>query len=507
MSAQDWRNYLHKLKCLRPGDLVREKKAVSPQYGVTDHILKYQNLNSRPVFIFDKVEGKPFPVLTNLMATRERLALALDTSVAELARVFTARSRQLVSPRLLPGAPFQANRWTGGALDLSKLPLLTHFRGDAGAYITAGLVVARDPRSGAETLGYHRLQYQGPDRLGLSLHSRQRLWEYQRRAEERGVNLEAAVVLGVHPAISLGSLVDLPLARSKYLAAGGLLGEALEVARCASVDLAVPAWAEIVIEGEILCGARAPEGPFTEICGICEDTTGHVFVARSMSFRDGAIYQSITPARGFEHVTLMALARESEIWQALGDLAEGVENICASISEAGLFRYYLSVKKYFRHQSSEIIRAALSLNNSIVDRIHKPPSCLAVVVDEDVDVFDEAAVREAVAARGIEIVPVDCPGTRGIVLMPKLGATMREALVTRWLKQEGEEVEKGEFLVEVLTKKAVFKVESPVSGRIYKILASPGTPVAVNKPLAVLAEEGDAAGVLQKMAEEAAASL
>ena len=93
------------------------------------------------------------------------------------------------------------------------------------------------------------------------------------------------------------------------------------------------------------------------------------------------------------------------------------------------------------------------------------------------------------------------------VLMPKLGATMREALVTRWLKQEGEEVEKGEFLVEVLTKKAVFKVESPVNGRIYKILASPGTPVAVNKPLAVLAEEGDAAGVLQKMAEEAAATL
>lgn len=93
------------------------------------------------------------------------------------------------------------------------------------------------------------------------------------------------------------------------------------------------------------------------------------------------------------------------------------------------------------------------------------------------------------------------------VLMPKLGATMREALVTRWYKQEGEGVEKGEFLVEVLTKKAVFKVESPVTGAVFKILASAGTPVASGKPLAVLAEAGDDTGVLRKMVAEAAASL
>ncbi len=91
--------------------------------------------------------------------------------------------------------------------------------------------------------------------------------------------------------------------------------------------------------------------------------------------------------------------------------------------------------------------------------------------------------------------------------MPKLGATMEEALIAEWYKKEGENIQQGDYLLEVLTKKAIFKVQSPVTGVMYKILAAEGSTVAVGLPLAVIAEEGDEPAALKRVAEEAMAVL
>lgn len=91
--------------------------------------------------------------------------------------------------------------------------------------------------------------------------------------------------------------------------------------------------------------------------------------------------------------------------------------------------------------------------------------------------------------------------------MPKLGSTMEEALITGWYKKEGENIQQGEFLLEVLTKKASFKIQSPVTGLMFKILATVGTPVAVGLPLAVLAEEGDEPATLKRVVDEAMEAL
>ena len=156
---------------------------------------------------------------------------------------------------------------TGADLDLGRLPIPTYFPGDAGRYLTAGMLVARDPETGVETEGYHRFQVKGRDRMGVSLHSRRRMFEYQRRAEARGQALPCAVALGLHPLVSMGSLAYPPAEVGKFEVVGGLFGEPLEVARCTAIDLTVPAAAEIVIEGEILPGVREPEGPFGEFTG------------------------------------------------------------------------------------------------------------------------------------------------------------------------------------------------------------------------------------------------
>jgi TRAP-type C4-dicarboxylate transport system permease large subunit len=125
--------------------------------------------------------------------------------------------------------PFHERVLTGADLDLGRLPIPTYFPGDAGRYLTAGMLVARDPETGVETEGYHRFQLKGRDRMGVSLHSRRRMFEYQRRAEARGQALPCAVALGLHPLVSMGSLAYPPAEVGKFEVVGGLFGEPLEV--------------------------------------------------------------------------------------------------------------------------------------------------------------------------------------------------------------------------------------------------------------------------------------
>src|SRR5207245_6069735 len=150
-------------------------------------------------------------------------------------------------------------------------------------------------------------------------HSRRRMVGDQRRAEAKGRALPCAIVLGLHPLVSMGSLAYPPPDVGKFEVVGGLLGESLEVAPCTTIDLQVPAAAEIVIEGEILPGVREPEGPFGEFTGyFSRRSTEHVFVAQAVSMRARPWFQSIGSGRAGDHITTLGLVREAEIYNALG---------------------------------------------------------------------------------------------------------------------------------------------------------------------------------------------
>src|SRR2546430_8346290 len=180
------------------------------------------------------------------------------------------------------------------------------------------MLVARAPDTGGEAEGYHRFQVKGRRKMGVSLQSRRRMFEYQRRAEAKGQALPCAVVLGLHPLVSMGSLAYPPADVGKFEVVGGLLGEPLEIAPCTTVDVHVPAAAEIVIEGEILAGVREPEGPFGEFTGyFSRRSTEHVFQAKAISMRAKPWFQSIGSGRAGGHITTLALVREAEIWSAL----------------------------------------------------------------------------------------------------------------------------------------------------------------------------------------------
>ena len=391
MADQDLRSFVAAYGAAHPGEVVRITEPVSIEEDVMALVLEYERRRRYPILMFDRVAGYDMPIVCNVVASRRALAFALGVDERGLAAEYARRIKDHVKPVAVPDPPFRHRTLTGPAMDLANLPIPRYFPGDAGRYLTAGMLVARDPDTGVETEGYHRFQLKGRDRMGVSLHSRRRMFEYQRRAEAKGQALPCAIVLGLHPLVSMGSLAYPPADVGKFEVVGGLLGEPLQVAPCATIDLHVPAFAEIVIEGEILPGVREPEGPFGEFTGyLSRRSTEHVFVARAIAMREQPWFQSIGSGRAGDHITTLGLIREAEIANALGRVIPNVRGVHVPLSGTSSFTAYVSIAQSRPGEAKHVIPIVLGVDHYLK---------LVIVVDDDIDVFDESEVLWAVATR------------------------------------------------------------------------------------------------------------
>ena len=389
--SQDLRGFVAAYERANPGEVVRIAEPVSIEHDVMAVVLEYERRRRWPVLLFEKVTGYDIPIVCNVVASRRALACALGVDERSLAGEYARRIMEHQKPVVVADPPFRRRVVTGDAVDLDALPIPYYFPGDAGRYLTAGLLVARDPDTGVETEGYHRFQVKGKQRMGVSLHSRRRMFEYQRRAEAKGRPLPCAVVLGVHPLVSMGSLAYPPAEVGKFEVVGGLFGEPLEIAPCLTSDLHVPAAAEIVIEGEILPGVREPEGPFGEFTGyFSRRSTEHVFVAKAIATRERPWFQSIGSGRAGDHITTLGLIREAEIWNALSRAIPNVRGVHVPLSGASAFTAYVAITQGRPGEAKHVIPIVLGVDHYLK---------LVVVVDDDIDVFDESDVLWAVATR------------------------------------------------------------------------------------------------------------
>ena len=391
MADQDLRSFVAAYERAHPGEVIRVGEPVSIAEDLMALVLEYERRRRYPILMFDRIAGYDIPIVCNVVASRRALAFALGVDERGLAAEYARRIKDHVKPVVVPDPPFRHRTVTVPAMDLAKLPIPRYFPGDAGRYLTAGMLVARDPDTGVETEGYHRFQLKGRDRMGVSLHSRRRMFEYQRRAESKGAALPCAIVLGLHPLVSMGSLAYPPADVGKFEVVGGLLGEPLQVAPCATIDLHVPASAEIVIEGEILPGVREPEGPFGEFTGyLSRRSTEHVFVARAIAMRERPWFQSIGSGRAGDHITTLGLIREAEIANALGRVIPNVRGVHVPLSGTSSFTAYVSIAQSRPGEAKHVIPIVLGVDHYLK---------LVIVVDDDIDVFDEAEVLWAIATR------------------------------------------------------------------------------------------------------------
>jgi 2,5-furandicarboxylate decarboxylase 1 len=408
---QDLRSFIREFEEEFPEDFLRIFEPVDLQYDIMALVLEYERRKRFPILLFDNIRGHDMPVICNVVAGRRSLARALQVSQADLSDVYANRLKNHIDPVEVQDPPFHEVIWTGQEADLGKFPIPMFFPGDAGPYLTAGMLVAKHPETGVVTEGYHRFQVKGPRKMGCSLHSRRRMFEYLRLYEERGENMPAAVCLGLHPIVAMGSLAYPPPEISKFQVVGGLFDEPMELARCSTIDLLVPAWSEIVIEGEFLAGIREPEGPFGEFTGYFSSrSTENVFQVTCISMRHDAWFQSIASGRAGDHLTTLGVLREVEVRNALRKTIPGVKDVHLPLSGCSSFTAFISLHQTRPGEAKHAIAIALGVDHYVK---------FVVVVDDDVDVFDESDVLWAMATRvqaDRDLVVI--PGSLGAILDP-----------------------------------------------------------------------------------------
>lgn len=347
-----------------------------------------KRLDGQKATFFPKPSGHPIPVISGLLSDRRWMAEALGVSNEDLLRRFQDAVAKPIPCRELASGPIQ--EVVHRDVDLAKLlPLPVHNERDSGPYITAGLLIARNPRTGAQNVTIHRLQLNAKDRLGVLMLPRHTM-SYYRMAEEAGDDLPVTIVIGVDPATLLSSQAIAPLDFDELTIAGALLGHPLEVVRSVTNEIRIPANAEIAIEGRILVGAREPEGPFGEFPQYYgERADQHVIQIDAVTHRKQPVFHTIVGGAN-EHLLLGGIPREATLLAILQRAFPGVRDV--HLSRGGVCRYHLYVKfeKRQEGEAKNVIMAALGAHYDIKH---------VYVVDCDVDIHDPAQVEWAVATR------------------------------------------------------------------------------------------------------------
>ncbi len=378
------------IDALPPEEVLRLHAPIDLDYLPTALSLELERAGRSPVVVIENPIGFAGPVVCNLFAERGRIARMAGTSRENFNQAWLAASERRISPVLVRDAPVQELVLTAGALDAARLPISRHFEQDAGRYISSGILICKDPDTGVRNLSYQRMQLKGPDRFGVSLHSRGHIWDHWQRAAARGRNLPVAVVIGGHPAIHLAAGAKMGMEVDELEVAGALLGRPVELVACKTIDVEVPAAAEYVLEGEILADVFEDEGPFGEYTGYATSrSTRHVFVVRAITQRAAPWFLDIIPGYSAEHLLLGRAGKEAHVWNRLREMVPGA--VALNFPKSGThFHAYLSLRATAPGQARHALMLLFGLD---------PYLKLAVVVDEDIDVFNETEMLWALATR------------------------------------------------------------------------------------------------------------
>jgi 2,5-furandicarboxylate decarboxylase 1 len=386
MRAETFRTWIEYLQST--GRLAAINNKVSLQFELAGIAKK---LDGKKATYFTQVEDYEIPVVSGICSTRQDFADALEVDQYEVITKFTEAVASPLPCELVENsqAPVKENIIVDDIDLMRMLPIPVHHEKDSGRYITAGLFIVRDPVTRKQNVSIHRLQISGKDKLGALILPRHTFHLYK-QAEEAGRPLECAIAIGVDPVTMLASQASTPFGVDELEIAGALRGNPMKVVRCETVDIDVPASAEIVLEGVILPHVREPEGPFGEFpkyYGPRSDK--EVVQITAVTHRDNPIFYTIVPA-SYEHLLLGGIPREASLFQSIRQTVPTVKAV--HMSPGGTCRYHavVSIKKRNEGEGKNAIFAALA-NSFDIKHV--------VVVDEEVDIFNMEEVEWAIATR------------------------------------------------------------------------------------------------------------
>jgi 2,5-furandicarboxylate decarboxylase 1 len=361
------------------GQLVTIRRPVDPRLEMARIVHAFEG---RPVLFADP-ERAGWQVAAGVCARRGHFARALGTDEQGLIPRLVSALDHPVSPPVVASAACQEVVCRDP--NLNTVPILTHLAGDGGPYVTAGVAVIRDPDLG-RNVSFHRLMQIGPRSFSARIVEGRGTDTAWRKAAANGQALEVAICLGAPIHVLLAASMSPPQGVDELALAHSLAPT--PVARCFTVDLEVPAECEAVLEGRIT-GRMADEGPFIDLTETWDGVRQQpVIEIQCLTHRRSPIYQALLPG-GLEHKLLMGLPREPTVYQAVSGVAD-----CRAVSiTLGGMSWLHAVVQIAKHSPDDGRRAAVAAFQGHGSLKH------VVVVDEDVDPFDAAAVEWAIATR------------------------------------------------------------------------------------------------------------
>jgi len=385
MATTGIKSFLQILKAR--GDLISIPAPLDPKYEISA-VLSELGKKEAPVLLFEKVKGHSLPIVGNLLGTRKRLSLALGIEPEKLFDEFPKRMERRLSPALVRDSSTRVLIKRGRGLDLTKLlPVLTHYRGDSGPYITSGFSSARDPETGVIGRGLHRMEVRGKDRLGISLLNPP-LAEIYGKYKKKNKKMEIATVIGLDPLIFIAAILKAPAGLDKLSIAGGIRGKAIPMVKAENVDLEIPAFAEIQIEGFIDPKGKEEDGVLGESSGYYMGfAKSPAIQVTAIAFRENSIYHAIVP---------WSLEVDNLLYLVHGlDFIPKMKREIPSIKEIrlipGTFGSHAVMSLDTENRGE--IRRALSLGLSFTN-IKK-----VIAVNTDINLLDDQALEWALATR------------------------------------------------------------------------------------------------------------
>lgn len=341
--------------------------------------------------LFENVIGSAMQVASNLFGDHRRLCDLIGAGE----RTFCERWIELTEACIAasPGSytrqatPEEAHGLIEGTL--ADLPAITWHERDGGPYFTSAIYLANDPDSGIANLSFHRSQQISNDELRVRLGSSHDLARYQCAAEKRGDPLEAALILSAPPEIFLAACASLPIEASELAMAAQIAGAPLAIRKCATIDLEVPAAADIVVEGRFVPNVRRPEGPFGEFMGnYVEIAENHVFDVTHVSYRPNAVLHGILCGSP-EDLRPLEAVTAARIYRAVSAAVPGVIDVSC---RPNVMITIVKIRKSYEGHAQQVFLSALGS--------HLDYNKVVIVVDEDVDIQDLDDVMWAFLTRG-----------------------------------------------------------------------------------------------------------
>ncbi len=394
----DLRSFLSSLQ--DDGELVTVKKEVDPEFELAAVVSK---LDGKQAVVFERVRGSKISVASNVCGTPRRFYRAIANSsiqgnikAAIHSRVGNALASLSEPEKRTDQAPFHRNSST----NLKDLPIVTHFEKDAGPFITASIVFAKDQERGNQNSSTHRLLLLDEKHMSIRMVEGRHLHKCYTYARDHGEDLKVSIAIGVHPAVSIAAAYQAAYGVDEMLIANSLLGGKLSLTKAGYSQLYVPSHAEIILEGRILKDRTQEEWMVEMLRTYDHKRKQPVFELDRIHFRDGAIYHDILPGYA-EHRLLMGIPVEAKMYDQIKSVVASTQAVHLTDGGSNWLAAVIQIKKRLEGEPKNALLAAFAAHPSLK---------MATVVDDDIDPTDPVAVEYAITTR--------CQADRDLIIIP-----------------------------------------------------------------------------------------